>query len=60
VEIAAAKNGSIVQFHHPRHGWLSFLLPPDWANQLGLALIKQAALIEYFNGAAPPPNEAVN
>ena len=29
VDIAAAKNGSIVQVHHPEYGWLAFVFPPE-------------------------------
>jgi hypothetical protein len=34
-DIAAAKNGSILQVHHPEHGWLVFVFPPESANKLG-------------------------
>ena len=37
VDIAAAGNGSIVQVHHPEHGWLAFIFPPEYANKLGVA-----------------------
>jgi len=60
MEIAAAQNGSFVQLHHPVHGWLSFIFPPESANRLGLALIKQAALVEHFAGALPPSTMTVN
>jgi hypothetical protein len=39
VENAATKNRSIVQLHHPHHGWLSFLFPPECAMRLGSALV---------------------
>jgi len=59
-EIAAAKNGTIVQLHHPVHGWLAFLFPPECGNKLGVALVKQAALCEHFAGSAAPSTVAVN
>jgi hypothetical protein len=31
VDMASAKNGSILQVHHPEHGWLAFVFPPDHA-----------------------------
>src|ERR1039458_572730 len=37
-EIAAAKNGCIVQVHHPQHGWLALIFTPEFANrQIGRA-----------------------
>jgi hypothetical protein len=59
-EITAARNGSVVQLLHPDHGWLTFCFPPECANRLGLALVKQAALIDYFTGALPPSTVTVN
>jgi len=52
-EIPHGKNGSVVQLHHPHHGWLTFLLPPDMAFQLGAALVRQSALCDYFAGTVP-------
>jgi hypothetical protein len=49
-EVVQAKNGSLLQLHHPDHGWLTFLLPPDMASNLGTALVKQSALCDYFAG----------
>jgi hypothetical protein len=60
VDITAAKNGSIVQVHHPQHGWLAFIFPPEYANKLGMALVRQAALVEYFANSVPPPTVSVN
>jgi hypothetical protein len=60
VDIATAKNGCVIQVHHPDHGWLAFLLPPEHANKLGVALVGQSALCEYFAGAAAPSTVAVN
>jgi len=57
---AAAKNGSILQLHHPVHGWLTFALPAECSHRLGVGLLKQAALIEYFDGSLPPSTVAVN
>jgi hypothetical protein len=59
-EIAAAKNGSILQLHHPVHGWLTFILPAECSHRLGAGLLKQAALIEYFDGSVPPSTVTVN
>jgi hypothetical protein len=59
-ELAVGKNGSVFQLFHPDHGWLVFLFPPDCANRLGLQLVKQAALVEYFAGTLPPTTVAVN
>jgi hypothetical protein len=52
-EIAAAKNG-MVQLLHPDRNWLTFCFPPECANRLGLALVKQAAPVDYFAGSLPP------
>lgn len=41
-EITAAENGRVVQLLHPDHGWLTFCFPPECANRLELALVKQA------------------
>jgi hypothetical protein len=59
-EIAAAKNGCIVQVHHPQHGWLALIFTPEFANKLGMALVKQAALVEYFANSVPPSTVSVN
>jgi hypothetical protein len=59
-EIASGRNGSVVQLLHPDHGWLTFLLPPECANRLGLGLVRQAALVEYFVGSLPPSTVTVN
>jgi len=60
VDTTAAKSGSIVQVHHPEYGWLSFVFPPEYANELGVALVRQAALCDYFAGTLPPPTGSVN
>lgn len=36
-DMTAAKNGSILQVHHPEHGWLAFVFPPEHATLLGIA-----------------------
>jgi hypothetical protein len=59
-EIAVGKNASVVQLLHPDHGWLTFCFPPECANRLGLALVKQSALCEYFAGTLPPSTVTVN
>jgi hypothetical protein len=51
--MTAARNGSILQLHHPEHGWLAFVLPPEHAALLGVTLVKHAALCEYFAGTLP-------
>jgi hypothetical protein len=53
-------NGSVVQLFHPDHGWLTFLFPPACADRLGLALVKQAALCDYFAGSLPLSTVTVN
>ena len=60
VDMANAKNGSILQVHHPEHGLLAFVFPPEYANKLGVALVRQAALCDYFAGTLPPPTVSVN
>ena len=59
-EIPMGRNGSVVQLLHPDHGWLTFHFPPDCANKLGVALVKQAALCDYFAGTLPPSTVTVN
>ena len=59
-ELAVGKNGSVVQLLHPDHGWLTFLLPPEHAALLGMALVKHSALCEYFAGTLPPSTVTVN
>ena len=59
-EIAVGKNGSVVQLLHPDYGWLTFLLPPECASRLGMGLMKQSALCDYFAGTLPPSTVAVN
>jgi hypothetical protein len=60
VDIAAARNGSILQVHHPEHGWLAFVFPPEHAGVLGTALVKHSGLCEYFAGTLPPSTGTVN
>ena len=59
-EVVQAKNGSLLQLHHPDHGWLSFLLPPDMASLIGTALVKQSALCDYFAGTVPKSTVTMN
>jgi len=59
-EIAVGKNGSVVQLLHPDYGWLTFLFPPECASRLGMGLMKQSALVEYFANSVPPSTVAVN
>jgi hypothetical protein len=58
--MAAAKNGSILQVHHPEHGWLAFVFPPEHAVMLGVALVKHAGMCEYFAGSIAPATVSVN
>lgn len=37
-EVGIAPDCKLLRLHHPRHGWLSFLLPKDKAARLGKAL----------------------
>lgn len=60
VEITNAKNGSILQVHHPELGWLAFVFPPDHAALLGATLVKHSGLCEYFAGTLPPSTGTVN
>ena len=60
VDMANAKNGSILQLHHPEHGWLAFVFPPEHAALLGVALVKHSALCEYFAGSIAPATVTVN
>jgi hypothetical protein len=60
VDMATAKNGSVLQVHHPEHGWLAFVLPPEHAAALGEALVNHAALCERFAGSQPPSTVAIN
>jgi len=59
-EVVRGKNGSLLQLHHPDHGWLTFLLPADMASMIGTALVKQSALCDYFAGAMPSSTVSVN
>ena len=52
VDMAAAKNGSILQVHHPEHGWLAFVFPPEHAAMLGAALVKHSGAVRVFRGDA--------
>jgi hypothetical protein len=60
VDIATAKNGSILQVHHPEHGWLAFLFPPEHAAVLGTALLRHSGVCENFAGTVPPSTGTVN
>jgi alkylation response protein AidB-like acyl-CoA dehydrogenase len=46
--------------HHPEHGWLAFVFPPEHGTLLGVTLVKHSALCEYFAGALPPSTVVVN
>jgi hypothetical protein len=59
-ELAVGKNGSVVQLFHPDHGWLVFLFPPECASRLGMGLMKQSALCEYFAGTLATSTVTVN
>ena len=59
-EVVTGKNGSMVQLLHPDHGWLTFVFPPECASRLGVQLVKQSALCDYFAGSLPPSTVAVN
>jgi hypothetical protein len=54
------KDRSILQVHHPEHGWLAFVFPPEHAATLGVALVRHSALCEYFAGTLPPSTGTVN
>ncbi|PYT24948.1 MAG: hypothetical protein DMG57_26870 [Acidobacteria bacterium] len=59
-EVVSGKNGSLVQLLHPDHGWLTFVFPPECASRLGMGLVKQSALCDYFAGTLSPSTVAVN
>ena len=59
-EVVQGKNASLLQLHHPDHGWLTFLLPPDMASMIGTALVKQSALCDYFAGTVPKSTVTMN
>jgi hypothetical protein len=59
-EITNAKNGSILQVHHPEHGWLAFVFPPEHAAVLGSALLRHAGVCDYFAGTLPPSTGTLN
>ena len=60
VDIAVGNNGSLFQVHHPVHGWLSFVFPPEHAAMLGAALLKHSGVCAYFKGTLPPSTGTVN
>ena len=60
VDMAAAKNGSILQVHHPEHGWLAFVFPPEHAAMLGTALVRHSGACDYFAGTLPQSTVTVN
>jgi hypothetical protein len=43
-QLTAAKDSSLLQIEHPEHGMLSFILPPNEAERLGVFLLKQAGV----------------
>jgi hypothetical protein len=59
-EIPIARNGSVVQLHHPEHGWLAFVFPPEHAAMLGVALVRHSGVCDYFAGTLPPSTMTVN
>jgi len=60
VEITNAKNGSILQVHHPEHGWLAFVFPTEHAATLGAALLRHSGVCDYSSGTLPPSTATVN
>jgi hypothetical protein len=46
--------------HHPEHGWLAFVFPPEHAALLGVALVKHAGMCEYFAGSIAPATVTMN
>jgi len=60
VDMTAAKNGSLFQVHHPEHGWLSFVFPPEHAAMLGAALLRHSGACDHFAGTLPPSTVTVN
>lgn len=59
-EFARGRNGSVHQFLHPDHGWLTFQITPEGASRLGAGLLKQSALCDYFARLVPPSTITVN
>jgi hypothetical protein len=59
-DTAAAKNGSILQVHHPEHGWLAFVVPPEHAAVLGAALLRHSGVCDSYAGTLPPTTMTVN
>ena len=59
-DLTAARNGSILQVHHPEHGWLVFVFPPEHAAMLGAALLRHSGVCDYFAGTLPPSTVTVN
>ena len=43
-QLTPAKDSSLLQIEHPEHGMLSFILPPNEAERLGVFLLKQAGV----------------
>jgi hypothetical protein len=59
-DLTAARNGSILQVHHPEHGWLAFVFPPEHAAMPGSALVRRSGVCDYFAGTLPPSTVTVN
>jgi hypothetical protein len=45
---------------HPDYGWLTFLFPLEGASRLGMGIMKQPALCEYFAGTLPQSTVTLN
>ena len=59
IEVANARNFSLLQIHHSLHGWLAFLFPPDEASKIGAPLIRHAEICEHHAKIAPPSTPKV-
>ncbi len=59
MEVANAKNCSMLQIHHPHHGWLAFLFPPTMAYGIGAMFLKHAEICEHQAKIAPPSTPRV-
>ena len=59
MEMPPAMNCSMLQIHHPHHGWLSFLFPPDLAQEIGAMFLKHAEICAHAAKIAPPSTPKV-
>ena len=59
MQLANAKNGSFMQIHHPHHGWLAFIFPPQMAHLMGTTFLKHAGACEQHAKIAPPSTPKV-